>query len=190
VPERALPAHAAADPPADFARWALVERVEAAGLLPRASGPWWSMLNEVQQGDLPERLVAEGALERVEVDGARRPYLAPAGFRDRRFPDDDGRMRILGPLDPLLWCRALVRHVFGFDYVWEVYKPAEERRWGWYVCPLLHAGRLVGRFEGHVESGEVVVDRLWREEGAAFDDRAFAAAVERHARALSARSSG
>ncbi len=188
VPARALPAVATADPPADFARWALVERVEAAGLLPRAAGPWWSMLTEVQQGDLPERLVAEGLLERVEIEGARRPYLAPAGFRDREFPSDDGRMRILGPLDPLLWCRTLVRHVFGFDYVWEVYKPAAERRWGWYVCPLLHEGRLVGRFEGHVESGEVVVDRLWREEGAAFDERAFAAAVERHATALAGRS--
>lgn len=181
VPERALPAHAAAPPPASFAEWALAERVEAAGLLPRAGGPWWSMLAGAQASDLPERMVADGRLARVEIEGSRRPYLAPADFRERTFPADDGRMRILGPLDPLLWCRALVRHGFGFDYVWEVYKPAEQRRWGWYVCPLLHQGRLVGRFEGRVSGGEVVVERLWKEDGAPFDDGAFREAIERHA---------
>ncbi|MCO4834815.1 MAG: winged helix DNA-binding domain-containing protein, partial [Acidimicrobiaceae bacterium] len=45
------------------------------------------------------------------------------------FPDDDGRMRILGPLDPLIWDRKLVQHIFSFEYIWEVYKPVEQRRW-------------------------------------------------------------
>ena len=61
--------------------------------------------------------------------GGRRAqrYLAPAGTLDAVFPEDDGRMRILGPLDPLLWDRRLVNDAFGFDYIWEVYKPAEQR---------------------------------------------------------------
>ena len=64
----------------------------------------------------------------------------------------DDRVRILGPLDPLLWDRNLVHHVFDFEYVWEVYKPAHQRRWGWYVCPLLQRDRLIGR-------GKLVVQR-------------------------------
>ncbi len=191
VPHRALPAHHAAPVALDFARWALCERVEAAGLLPRTGGPWWSMLSAVRTSPLPDLLVAEGLLEEVDVAGARTRYLAPAGFLDRTYPDDDGRMRILGPLDPLLWFRPLVAQLWDFDYVWEVYKPAEKRQFGWYVCPLLHEGRLVGRFEGHVEGppGDVstlVVDGLWPEKGPErrFDKRAFNRAIARHAKAM------
>ncbi|TNF37391.1 MAG: hypothetical protein EP329_03225, partial [Deltaproteobacteria bacterium] len=148
-------------------------------LLARAGGAHWSMLREVREGPLPDALVAEGAVEAVTVAGSRREYLLPAGALARPHPDDDGRMRILGPLDPLLWDRRLVAHAFGFDYVWEVYKPAAKRRWGWYVCPLLHRGRLVGRFEPAVEGGELTARNLWIEDGAAFDQAAFDAALAR-----------
>lgn len=180
VPERALPEQASADGPEDFWTWAMLERVEACGLLPEADGPWWSILFPSRHRI--DEWVDAGLVERVTVEGSRRRYLAPLGFRDRTFPDDDGRMRILGPLDPLLWSRSLVQHAFGFEYLWEVYKPAAKRRWGYYVCPLLHEGRLVGRFEGRIRGGEVVVERLWKEPGIPFDDDAFRATLARHAR--------
>jgi uncharacterized protein YcaQ len=186
VPERALPDHHERAPEESFARWALRERVEAAGLLPRPAGPWWSMLSAVRTGPMPDTLVAEGVLEEVEVEGARTRYLAPAGFAERTYPDDDGRMRILGPLDPLLWYRPLVSLLFGFDYVWEVYKPAEKRDFGWYVCPILHEGALVGRFEAHFDAHEreIVVTGLWPEKTSRFDRRAFRRALKRHAAAM------
>ena len=180
VPERALPGHATA-PGADFDRWALLERVEAAGLLSFAGGPQWSMLGEARRSQLPAELVAEGLLEVVQVEGSRRQYLAPAGWREREFPEDDGRMRILGPLDPLIWDRKLTEHAFGFEYIWEVYKPKAKRRWGYYVCPLLHEGHLVGRFEARLENGDVLVDQLWKEADRTFDSNAFDQAIERHA---------
>ena len=95
----------------------------------------------------------------------------------------DARMRILGPLDALLWDRSLVRTVFGFDYSWEVYKPKEKRRFGWYVCPLLHRGQLVGRLEGKVDGTTLVVDRIWREKHHELDEDALDACLERHATA-------
>jgi hypothetical protein len=184
VPERALPDHHDAQAEVPFAAWALGERVEAAGLLPCASGPWWSMLSSLRNGPEVEALVGAGTLESVTVEGANARYLAPAGFLDRlealeAAVEPDDTLRVLGPLDPMLWCRALVHHVFDFEYVWEVYKPAAQRRWGWYVCPLLHRGRLVGRFEGHTEGGDVVVDTLWTEPGVRLDRRAFKRALER-----------
>ncbi len=183
IPIRALPEHAGAEPGAAFARWALLERVEAAGLLCRAGGPLWSMLHAVRTSDLPDRLIEEGALEEAVIEGSARRYLAPSGFRERRFPRPDARMRLIGPLDPVLWDRRLVAEVFGFDYVWEVYKPAAQRRWGWYVVPLLYRGRFVGRLEGRLVEGALRIDRIWREPGVSLDEEALDAALSRHARA-------
>lgn len=183
LPHRGLTTAAAPAPDAPL-REALIDRVEAAGLLPEVSGPWWAMLTGARRDGTVDDLLAEGRLERVEVAGQRRSYLAPAGFRDRTVDAPDDRMRILGPLDSLLWYRPLVEHAFGFEYVWEVYKPAAQRRWGYYVCPLLHRGRLVGRFEGRFADGELVVENLWPQDGEAFDPRAFEMAIERHAAAL------
>ena len=184
LPERALPDQHDAPAPSDRARQMVLDRVEAAGLLATAGGPWWSMIGAARADGTVDDLVREGLVEVVSVRGSRRRYLAPAGFRERAHPEPDDRVRILGPLDPLLWNRALVEHAFGFEYVWEVYKPAEQRRWGWYVCPLLHQGRLVGRIEAHQEGADLVVDRLWREDGVPFPDRAYARALARHAQAI------
>ncbi|MBX2796871.1 MAG: winged helix DNA-binding domain-containing protein [Myxococcales bacterium] len=183
VPHRALPDHHDADPEGSFEHWALLDRVEAAGLLARAGGPQWGQLQHVRTS-LPEQLVEEGLLEQVLVEGSKRPYLAPAGFRDRPTTPLDDRMRILGPLDPVLWDRKLVKQAFGFEYVWEVYKPASQRRWGYYVTPLLHRGQLVGRMEGAVTDGELTVRSLWREPSAELDRDALHTALQRHARAL------
>jgi uncharacterized protein YcaQ len=189
VPERALPevprAPVAGGQDA-FDRWALLERVEAAGLLSRAAGPHWSVLSDVRTSELPDALVREGLLEEVALPGSPRRYLAPAGFRERPVTEPDDRMRILGPLDPLLWDRGLVKLVFGFEYIWEVYKPAEQRRWGWYVCPLLHRGQLVGRLEARVVEGVLRVEKLWREKGVKLDDAALDEALARHAKACGA----
>jgi uncharacterized protein YcaQ len=193
VPERALGAAArrsvhprgrgAAGRVEAFRRWALLERVEAAGLLSRAGGSTWSMLEPARRAGIDEALLEEGAIEEVRVAGSIRTYLAPRGFADRRHPAPDGRVRLLGPLDPLVWDRALVRTAFGFDYSWEVYRPAALRRFGWYVCPLLRGDALVGRIDGAVTEGALRVRAVWAEPAADLDDGALLACLERHAAA-------
>jgi uncharacterized protein YcaQ len=183
VPSRALPEVANESPAMPFARWSLLERVQAAGLLSRASGPWWSMLSDVRKTALPDELVEEGELVEVQVAGSRRQYLAPPDLFEQTWPEDDGRMRVVGPLDPLIWNRKLVQHIFGFEYVWEVYKPVAKRRWGWYVCPLLHRGQLVGRVDAAMEDQRLVVKHMWREDDT-FDDTAWTLARAHHEAAL------
>ncbi|OHD72079.1 MAG: hypothetical protein A2177_09745 [Spirochaetes bacterium RBG_13_68_11] len=83
---------------------------------------------------------------------------------------------ILAPLDNLLWDRRLVRALFGFEYVWEVYKPVNERRFGYYVLPVLHGEHFVARFEpGRDDDGSLVIRRWWWEEGVRPTDRMRAA---------------
>jgi uncharacterized protein YcaQ len=126
------------EPRGDFRRWALRERAHAAGLLTRAAG--------LRISPRADEMIEAGELVEVTIEGSARRYLAVPSLLKARA-QYDGRVRILGPLDPLLWDRDLVRHIFDFDYVWEVYKPAHQRRWGWYVCPMLHRDRLIGRLD-------------------------------------------
>ena len=163
LPERVLPEQAARPSPEDPTEAFLTDRVAACGLLADAAGPWWSGLREARQQGVHEALVRRGRLVRLRITGSRRGDLAHPAFLDAAPAEPDPRLRILGPLDPLIWDRLLVEQLFGFEYVWEVYKPAPQRRWGWYVVPLLHRGHLVGRLEAHTEGGRVVVDRLWSE---------------------------
>jgi uncharacterized protein YcaQ len=166
-------------PSSEFPRWALRERARAAGLLTRAGGSMWSMLSGVRTSGIADEMIASGELIEVAIEDSARRYLAVPEFLNAtaRY---DGAVRILGPLDPLLWDRDLVRHVFDFEYVWEVYKPAHLRTWGWYVCPLLHRDRLIGRIDARIERGALVVRQLWLEDEDA-DRAAIDAALQRHA---------
>lgn len=157
-------------PEEPFAKWALLERVHAAGLLSRAGGSMWSMLGDVRTSPVVNEMVEGGELVEVAIEDSPRHYLAVPSFLRARAEYDD-RVRILGPLDPLLWDRNLVRHVFDFDYVWEVYKPAPQRKWGWYVCPLLYRDLLIGRVDARIEGQRLVVQKLW------LDDKTMKPAV-------------
>ncbi len=164
LPERALPPEAlTAVPVGSFAETMLLARVRSCGLLSRNSGPTWSMLADARTDGTVERLLAAGTLAAVRV--GRRPYLTlPESLV---LPVHDvlhaasTTSAVLGPLDPLLWNRDLVRDAFGFDYLWEVYKPAAQRSWGYYVCPLLVGGELAGRFEARRDGGILRVERTW-----------------------------
>ena len=82
-------------------------------------------------------------------------------------PEPPSSVAFLPPFDALVWDRALLGSLFGFDYVWELFHPPAKRRWGWYVLPLLFRDRFVGRIEPRIdrESGEVRVLGLWWEDG-------------------------
>ena len=181
VPERALGRVATKKPDEPFGRWALRERVIAAGLLSRAGNAAWSMLSNVRTSKLPDEMIASGELIDVTLEGTSRRYLATPEFFKRRTVRYDDRVRILGPLDPLLWDRDLVRLAFDFEYVWEVYKPEHLRKWGWYVCPLLWRDQLIGRIDARIENDALVVRKLWLESR---DHRERVRdALERHAEA-------
>ncbi len=185
VPERALPGVANQTFGGDFATHALTEATRAAALLGWPAGQArWSLLRGFGGGPA-DRLVQEGVLEAVRVTGTgSRTWLAPAGELDRTPEPPDDCMRIVGPLDPLIWDRRLVEAVFGFHYRWEVYTPAKKRQFGWYVVPLLHRGAFVGRFEGRVKGSRIEVQGLWPEPGREFDRRAFDEALARHEAAV------
>jgi uncharacterized protein YcaQ len=57
----------------------------------------------------------------------------------------------MAPLDPLIWDRGLLRELWGFDYLWEVYVPQPKRRWGYDGLPSLYGARFIGRIEPRLD---------------------------------------
>lgn len=54
---------------------------------------------------------------------------------------------LLSPFDPLLWDRPRVQRLFGFEALLEIFKPAAQRRFGYFCLPVLAGERLVARFD-------------------------------------------
>jgi uncharacterized protein YcaQ len=133
-----------------------------------------------------DALVREGLLERVRVEDGGSPVLVPAGAD--LDPPPPAAAVLLSPFDNLLWDRPFARRVLGFDHLIEVYKPAPQRRYGYYVLPFLWRDRIAGRadLKSDRTSGVLVVRAFHREPGvrpSAALEQAFERALDRLRRA-------
>ena len=99
-------------------------------------------------------LVADGLVRRVAVDDGGQPVAVAA---DAVLDGSPGGGVLLCPFDNLVWDRTFLRRVFGFDHVIEVYKPAPQRVYGYYVLPFLYGDRLVGRADLKSDRAEGVL---------------------------------
>ncbi len=101
-------------------------------------------------GDAGEAAVIEGVRGRWRVD----PAWLGQPFR--------GRAVLLSPLDRLVYDRKRMAEIFEFDYQLEMYKPAHQRRWGYWALPVLYGDRLVGKLDATADhpAGELIVHAL------------------------------
>jgi uncharacterized protein YcaQ len=104
-------------------------------------------------------------LEQVEMD------KVPARWRPTG-PDTTQETTFLAPLDDVT---RRAGALFGFEYLWEVYKPAEKRRWGYYKMPVLYGDKLVARIDPkvHRATKTLEIKGLWLEEAATSRDAFF-----------------
>jgi uncharacterized protein YcaQ len=182
---------------AEADRFLIIKDVSFSGLsrLRLTSDSFFRGLPFSQATQIREALLAGGDLIEVRVEGWKAVHYALGSDAETlrelsagRVPQAWGPLEtstadevvFLAPLDHVS-ARGRAKVLFGFDYVWEVYKPEHRRKFGYYTLPILWGDRLVGRFDSKLDrtTNIFVILGLWLEDAALGDDGAFAEALAR-----------
>ena len=136
-----------------------------------------------------------GVIQEIEVDGwSRRQCIladsasdlerlrssdVPPTWRPRSTTTEE-EVVFLAPLEEATG-RGRATQLFDFEYVWEVYKRASKRRWGYYTLPVLWGDRLCARIELRADrrNGSLLVQGFWPEQAAIIRNPEFAVALGR-----------
>jgi uncharacterized protein YcaQ len=78
------------------------------------------------------------------IEGVRGAWRVDPEALDRPFT---GRTALLSPFDRLVHDRKRAAELFALDFQLEIYKPAAQRRWGYYALPIVHGDRIVGKLD-------------------------------------------
>lgn len=109
-------------------------------------------------------LLAQGRIERVQVMADQ-----PLGGEWYLHCDDvalleqisagqwQPRTVLLSPFDNLICDRKRTKQMWGFDFTIEIYVPKHKRKYGYYVMPILHGDRLIGRVDPQMDRQKSVL---------------------------------
>jgi uncharacterized protein YcaQ len=142
-----------------------------------------------------EEQKASGAFVQVQVEGGRETYLVlgedvaaleslEAGKVPKVWkpvgPSTLEEVTFLAPLD-IVSARGRAKKLFDFEYKWEVYTPAHQRRWGYYTLPILYGDDLVARLDPKLDRTTMTLEikGFWHEDDAPVKDEMLANALAR-----------
>ena len=159
----------------DLQCWRVLRRIGAVGLLWDRNSPalLGIELNADRRKAVFSALESRGAIRPARVEGIKATFYFQtedeplmrsvlAGTVDRK-----ARLEFLAPLDPLLWDKALVAALWDFRYSWEIYTPADKRKYGYYTLPVLWGTDFIGRIEAAAiqKNDSLLVKNIWFEPG-------------------------
>jgi uncharacterized protein YcaQ len=172
--------------------WATTGTLAATWRLKNRKAELVATLRRLQEKGLVVACALEGREGSPAMGWIRPPDQELAARLERARPRADTGV-LLSPFDPVLWDRARVARLFGFDALLEIFKPAPQRVYGYYCLPVLAGEHLVGRVDlkadrkkgalrvvsAHYENAKAAVARR--------DRQAARVAVARYAEALGLR---
>jgi uncharacterized protein YcaQ len=130
-----------------------------------------------------KRAVAELIEDRVLVPVAVRGWRQPAFLHhEARLPRRVAAATLVSPFDPLIWERGRTERLFDMTYRIEIYVPAAQRLYGYYVLPFLLGDRFAARVDLKADrkGGVLQVPAAWLEPTADQEATAEALAAELH----------
>ncbi|MBI3300016.1 MAG: YcaQ family DNA glycosylase [Elusimicrobia bacterium] len=158
----------------EFRRWHLRASLRAMGAASQKDLSMYMTFPKLPPADRKRALsslIKEGTVVEIRLEGSAAPWYALSAdlleLEALAAGVTHGGTTFLSPFDSLLWHRARAIELFGFDYKIEVYTPGPKRRYGYYVLPILHDGKLVGRLDPklHREEGRLEVRQYHLEKG-------------------------
>jgi uncharacterized protein YcaQ len=176
--ERSLPVDQPRPPQRQIARRLVESQLRARGVAPVARLGW------AFDGRAPgweralRELTREGIAVRVSVEGLRGDTYVHAELLERPFR---GRTTLLSPFDDLIHDRDRTEALFRFHFRLEIYVPKAKRRFGYFVLPILHGDRLIGRIDPKFDrkTGTLIVSAVFAETDApASAGRAIAKTID------------
>lgn len=173
IPKELLEAKEPLPDPIEHLKWRVLRRISAIGLLwNKPSDAWlfiWG-LKAQERNQVFDELLKEKKIIPVQIEGCRDTFYCLTQdmhliHEMQTSPEYKSRMELVAALDNMLWDRKLIKELFGFDYKWEIYTPAEQRKYGYYVLPILMGERFIGRCEVIAEHKRktLLVKRVWLE---------------------------
>jgi uncharacterized protein YcaQ len=163
--ERSVPVKTTRLPQATVAREILERQLRARGVSTVAQFGW------AYDGRPPgweralKQLVREGIAIPTVVEGVPGAWFAHAELLEQPFRP---RTVLLSPFDDLVSDRDHTEALFDFFFRLEIYVPKANRRWGYFVLPILHGDRLIGRIDPRFDRrrGVLHVNAVFAEDGA------------------------
>ncbi len=166
--ERVVPAQGPRSRPTEIARQVVETQLHAGGVVrPKTIGLAWHRKPEGWDRALA-KLEREGVAVPVHADGLQGgSWYTHADLLDRleRFRP---RTVLLSPFDDLVSDRRRAERLFDFSYRIEIYVPKAKREYGYFVLPILHGERLIGRLDARYDKASTTlhVQGVWAEPGA------------------------
>jgi len=114
---------------------------------------------------------AHHAEQRFRALGVRRAATGWEAHPEAADGPVPPRTTFLSPFDRLIHDRDRAEALFGFHYRLEMYVPKAKREFGYYVLPIVHDGKLIGRIEPVFDrtSGDLRVNGVWAQPDAPAD---------------------
>lgn len=137
----------------EYFKWGIMRRINALGLMWDKRSEAWLGIKDLKSPTRKEAikaLVLEGSLTHFTIEDIDYDFYMPTenlallDQLDKRFKR---KVHFIAALDNFIWDRPLIKLLFDFDYKWEVYTPVKERKYGYYVLPILFGDTFIGRFE-------------------------------------------
>ncbi|MEU8611103.1 crosslink repair DNA glycosylase YcaQ family protein [Actinoplanes sp. NPDC048791] len=182
LPERVLPRHVLEAPtpsPEDSFR-ALVEL--SARTLGVAAEPELRDYFRLPVAGFKQAL-AELIEDKVLLPVAVRGWKGPAYLHhEARLPRRVRAATLVSPFDPLIWERGRTERLFDLNYRIEIYVPAAQRLYGYYVLPFLLGEEFAARLDLKADrkSGVLQIPAAWIEPAADQEETAAALVPELH----------
>jgi uncharacterized protein YcaQ len=169
-------------------RYWLRQGIRAMGICQPAQAADYSYRKRNVSKKMITEMIDDGSLVTVNVrvaDGSVKQYVVDRADQQLLVKAADGgispqRTTFLSPFDNLFWARGRDGQFWDFRNVLEAYKPATQRKWGYFNMPILHHDSLVGRIDPKIDrkNRRLILKAIYLEDGIEIEEQLLGEVTE------------